>query len=99
MGAHMLKLIKDPVIGNTVLSEIETINLEMPVINRLYHKMQNGLTYWAFPSDTNSRFKNSISVMYLFGSMYCRSTVNSLLEEIGLFLRQTWRTDIPTGDR
>lgn len=88
----MLKLIKDPVVGNTVLSSIETGILEMPVINRLHHLMQNGLAYRVFPSDTTSRFEHSIGVMHLSGEMYCRSMANALPKTRDRFLLKAWRT-------
>lgn len=88
----MLKLIKDPVVGNTVLSSIEAVILEMPVINRLHHLMQNGLAYRVFPSDTTSRFEHSIGVMYLSGEMYCRSLANALPKTRDRFLLKAWRT-------
>lgn len=88
----MLKLIKDPVVGNTVLSEIEAAVLEMPVVNRLHHLMQNGLAYRVFPSDTTSRFEHSIGVMHLAGEMYCRSLANALPKTRDRFLLKAWRT-------
>lgn len=88
----MLKLIKDPVVGNTVLSEIEAGILEMPVVNRLHHLMQNGLAYRVFPSDTTSRFEHSIGVMHLAGEMYCRSLANALPKTRDRFLQKAWRT-------
>ncbi len=88
----MLKLIKDPVVGNTVLSEIESAILEMPVLNRLHHLMQNGLAYRVFPSDTTSRFEHSIGVMHLAGEMYCRSMANALPRTRDRFLLKAWRT-------
>jgi HD superfamily phosphohydrolase len=88
----MLKLIKDPVVGNTVLSEIEAGILEMPVVNRLHHLMQNGLAYRVFPSDTTSRFEHSIGVMHLAGEMYCRGLANALPKTRDRFLQKAWRT-------
>ena len=88
----MLKLIKDSVVGNTVLSEIETGILEMPVVNRLHHLMQNGLAYRVFPSDTTSRFEHSIGVMHIAGEMYCRSLANALPKTRDRFLQKAWRT-------
>lgn len=88
----MLKLIKDPVIGNCVLSEIEAGILEMPVVNRLHALMQNGLAYRVFPSDTTSRFEHSIGVMFLSGEMYCRGMANALPRTRDRFLLKAWRT-------
>ncbi len=88
----MLKLIKDPVVGNTVLSELESAILEMPVLNRLHHLMQNGLAYRVFPSDTTSRFEHSVGVMHLAGEMYCRSMANALPRTRDRFLLKAWRT-------
>ncbi len=88
----MLKLIKDPVAGNIVLSEIEAGILEMPVVNRLHHLMQNGLAYRVFPSDTTTRFEHSIGVMHLSGEMYCRSMANALPKTRDRFLLKAWRT-------
>jgi uncharacterized protein len=88
----MLRLIKDPVVGNSVLSEIEAGILEMPVVNRLHALMQNGLAYRVFPSDTTSRFEHSIGVMHLSGEMYCRGMANALPRTRDRFLLKAWRT-------
>lgn len=93
----MLKLIKDPVFGNTVLSDIEAAILEMPVFNRLHHLMQNGLAYRVFPSNTTSRFEHSIGVMQTAGDMYCRSMANASPRTRQRFLRQAWKTVFGAG--
>lgn len=60
-----LKLIKDPIYGSILLSNLEHEILKSDLVNRLHQIVQMSSVFFVYPSGKHSRFSHSIGVMYL----------------------------------
>ena len=60
-----MKLIKDPIYGSILLSNLEHEILKSDLVNRLHQIVQMSSVFFVYPSGKHSRFSHSIGVMYL----------------------------------
>jgi deoxynucleoside triphosphate triphosphohydrolase SAMHD1 len=75
-GSH-IREINDPIWGTISLSPIESMILDMPLLQRLRFVKQLGVAQWVYPSAQHDRLQHSIGAMHLV------SLVNSALLESG----------------
>ena len=63
------RLIKDPLHGYILISQLEHRIINDPMFLRLQYITQQGLAYLTYPSNRTSRFAHSIGAMHLAGLM------------------------------
>jgi len=61
------KIIRDPISGYVVLSEIEKDLIDLPIVQRLRRLHQLQTAFLVYPGAEHSRFQHSLGVMHLSG--------------------------------
>lgn len=61
------KMIKDPIYGYIILSEMERKLVDLPIVQRLRRLHQLQTAYLVYPGAEHSRFQHSLGVMHLSG--------------------------------
>jgi HD superfamily phosphohydrolase len=59
------KVIRDPVHGDIVLNELETMLIDTPTFQRLHSMRQLGITYLLYPGANHTRFEHSIGTLHM----------------------------------
>ncbi len=83
-----IKLIKDPLHGNTTFSNIEEKVLDSPLYNRLHHVLQNSCAYLVYPSNKTSRFTHSLGVMNIATNLFNYGISNADPNVLEKYLKQ-----------
>ncbi len=71
------KVIYDIIHGNIEYSNIESLILKTPILNRLHQILQNSTAYRVYPNLKTSRFEHSLGVMDYSGKIYRYGMLNS----------------------
>ena len=58
----MVKLIRDPIYGDIILSDLAMTIVDTPEFQRLHYIKQLGTLYKVFPGVTHTRYQHSIGV-------------------------------------
>ncbi len=61
------KMIRDPIYGYVILSEVERKLVDLPIVQRLRRLHQLQTAYLVYPGAEHSRFQHSLGVMHLSG--------------------------------
>ncbi len=61
------KMIRDPIYGYIILSEVERELVDLPIVQRLRRLHQLQTAYLVYPGAEHSRFQHSLGVMHLSG--------------------------------
>lgn len=64
-----MKIVKDCIYGNIVISPLCLAFMDVPQFQRLRRIRQLGICHYVYPSATHTRFEHSIGVMHLAGKM------------------------------
>ncbi len=64
-----MHIIKDPVHKDIIVSELETMLVDSPAVQRLRNIKQLGPTHLVYPSAMHSRFEHSLGTMHLAGQV------------------------------